>query len=76
MTWISVKDRLPKEKEIVLIEVCPDGHRCSVTAGFCYNDGKENCWWEMNTNIKDDWIGYEREVDYWMPLPKGPNEVN
>lgn len=73
MNWISVKDRLPIEKENVIIEVCPDGLNCFVTAGYCYNDGKENSWWEMNVKIEDDWIAYEREVTHWMPFPKGPN---
>lgn len=76
MKWISVNDRLPKEKEKVLIWVSPDGENPFATAGYFYNDGIQNCWWEMNTQIEDDWIAYEREVDYWMPLPEGPKDEN
>lgn len=74
MNWISVKDRLPNEYECVLIYVCPDGLDCYVTAGYCHNDGTGNTWWEMNIGIDEDWVAYEREMPYWMPLPKGPNE--
>lgn len=75
--WISVKDRLPKELEFVLV-YCPafvgekyiscvfsaryqKGHR-ACDEGF----GAEDCLFR---------IGGENGVTYWMPLPEPPKEV-
>lgn len=68
--WISVKDRLPKQKwtnYLVATKIQTDG-----TRGFniaWVND--DNGVWKSN----DEWICDGREiVTHWMPLPEPPKE--
>lgn len=66
MKWISIKDKLPKQKV--------DDIDCSIDV-FCYfqnGDIEKGCWY-----YKDScWIGYNEwsnnNVTHWMPLPKPP----
>lgn len=73
MEWISVKDRLPKWKEGVLVT---DGNVVTV-ASLDYWDGWPK-WWDGH-----GFSGYEWEFDFsnnfedgkvthWMPLPNPP----
>lgn len=57
--WISVKDRLPEEKQRVLV-------RCKIvgtTVGW-------RLWGEWMTDLGDG----GSEVAYWMPLPEPPED--
>lgn len=62
--WISVKDRLPDENEIILL--C-DGKE--VTVGFRWNGFITG---EIRWNCQDDWF---ETVTHWMPLPELPKET-
>lgn len=60
MKWISTEDELPKEYEHVLVNV--QNEKNIVTIGRRI-DGKS---FQLGR--------FSREVDYWMPLPKPPNQ--
>ena len=65
MEWISVKDRLPKDDEDVL--VIDDTGRMAVS---CYFFSSYGSWlWEN----RDDQV-LLGEVTHWMPLPNPPEE--
>lgn len=59
--WISVKDRLPKNNEIVII--CTDKN--FIYAGELIGD----TWFLDN----DSWTA---TVTHWMPLPQPPTQEN
>jgi hypothetical protein len=65
MEWISVKDRLPQHGEEVLIIDNEMNYHMSYfnadTTISCY------CW------DCDEYGLRKEDVDYWMPLPKPPN---
>ena len=63
--WISVKDRLPKPYEgVILARVYEPGKPLKVEAGMLQQGG----WWKVyGANVK-------RGVLYWMPLPEPPKE--
>ena len=65
--WISVKDKLPKEKQWVLIMVtCSDYF--NVEQGMYRGDGRwMNCWC---ANRHNDLY----PVTHWMPLPESPTK--
>lgn len=64
--WISVKDKRPEHNEeenglITFPEVLVcicDGYRTT----DCYDD------------IREKWLGWNGEVEYWMPLPAPPKK--
>ena len=58
-SWISVKDRLPEDKQRVLVRCKTVG----TTAGW-------RLWGEWMTDLGDG----GSEVAYWMPLPEPPEE--
>ncbi|MCI7735182.1 MAG: DUF551 domain-containing protein [Dysosmobacter sp.] len=59
-SWISVKDRLPEDKQRVLVRCKTVG----TTAGW-------RLWGEWMTDLGDG----GSEVAYWMPLPEPPEEA-
>lgn len=69
MEWISVKDRLPDNKEMVLI-YCPTlkhrNKKNNIKTGRKINFGcglrPEGC------------LGYDDDSTHWMPLPEPPKE--
>lgn len=65
--WISVKDRLPKPMEPVIICRIGFAHKggVAVQAGYLLPDGS---W-----NISGDYT--VKGVLYWMPMPKPPKEL-
>ncbi len=71
MKWISVKDRLPKERESVLIHGCfgntPEDETASAYY-IKYNDGTIR-WFESGASEKEDWLAYSHEVFYWGHYP-------
>lgn len=71
MTWISVKDRLPKEDEDFVIRY--------KSVSFSGNDNFDIGYIDKNgidrksCECCNDSI---REITHWMKLPKGPNEAD
>ena len=65
--WISVKDKLPKVDEIVLIYTPKD----KVITSACINpiEYRGTFWFYPENN---GWN--EDEVTHWMPLPEPPND--
>jgi uncharacterized protein DUF551 len=63
--WISVKDRLPENKDEVL--VYNDFNRICVSCYFTLT-GKEYYW----ENRDDQSMG--ATITHWMPLPSPPKE--
>lgn len=75
MEWISVQNKLPEEKEVVVVY---QEWKNAVTLGY---------WFEMFPNVKFwqalrtpydaaydiPWVGAGR-VTHWMPLPEPPKE--
>ncbi len=75
MEWISVKDRLPKEYEPVLVTYKSSS---SVGRKWC-SDGLatiDKCkiwhWWDSG-DIGDE-VDEENKITHWMPLPEPPKE--
>ena len=58
--WISVKDRLPEEKERVLVFLKNNTH----TKGYTRID--------TDRLIKGNWIRWSSCVTHWMPFPELP----
>jgi hypothetical protein len=89
MTWISVKDRLPKIGDWVLVSaLVTDGSNCFDVipcVRFCEEHGDHNCDLRPRFNCRIYWRillpnGYydamkKYEITHWMPLPKGPEDV-
>ena len=69
MKWISTKDRLPKNKDFVLVwdslVDVPDAMGVDMSTASYVGNGE----WE-------DYIGnphsYSDHIKFWMPLPKQP----
>ena len=65
--WISVKDRLPKPDESIML--CAFGK--SVGEGtYQGHDGYHNVW-KMYAVCGTYW---DDEITHWMPLPEPPKE--
>ena len=62
--WISVKDRLPEDGEIVL--VC--GSRGGVYTAVLNKPGQYKGWHKLNSKI------HYCDPTHWMPLPEPPEE--
>lgn len=58
--WISVKDRLPEEKQAVLIIA----------------DGESECglYYTVSLILNNDWFCKD-DVLYWQPLPELPKDL-
>lgn len=70
MKWISIKDKLPKMHEDVLVYVSvTNSKRKMLNSGFVTIDA---CW-EQNKFHNDDKCGFK--ITHWMPLPVSPREV-
>lgn len=66
--WISVNDKLPKKKEVVLIHCYPYG---VITALF------DDAWEGVEAPVlfySTDAARQLNEVDYWMPIPPIPTK--
>ena len=69
--WISVKDRLPEDEELVLI-LYKNG---AMFVGYC---GKQYCdferRWRIKTALNSTKLLNLGRVTHWMPLPEPPKE--
>ena len=64
--WISVKDRLPKERKNVLVYITGDADD-EVYISCIHKDGK----WEYKDTMMYETSWYQ-EVSHWMELPEPP----
>jgi len=65
--WISVKDRLPKYKKMVIL-FCPGYSGRPILEGSLYDTNE-------NGNNWVDGVGFARSgVTHWMPLPEPPQD--
>lgn len=67
--WIKVDDRLPEEKQGVL--VCLTSQLVTVAYRTVEMDVK---LWQLFGNIEDILDLTQEQVTHWMPLPKPPTE--
>lgn len=66
LRWISVKDRLPKDGETVLVF---DQIEKITAFTFAKDSVYGKCWYDdYEQGINLDW------VSHWMPLPEAPKE--
>jgi len=71
MKWISVKDRLPNIRDVVLVYY-NSGMYCVMC--YCGDDGK--LWFGKSGHYEN--VYHERGIDlfecitHWMPLPEPP----
>lgn len=71
--WISVKDRLPKEKGWYLVYA--PGYYGGSSSGLCCCNGNMFAKWSGKTWSIE--VGYHKRpgcVKAWMPLPEPPKE--
>ena len=61
-SWISVKERLPEDGQVVLGFLCDNGYQV-----LTFSVAK-NRWWGNEV-----WYWFE-EISHWMPLPEPPKE--
>jgi len=64
--WISVKDKLPEEDEMMILFYSTEGGVCSGNY-----EVEEEVYYSL------DYIGgagYRKSVTHWMPLPEPPKE--
>ena len=78
MEWISIKDRLPKQYENVLVS-----DKKSTWVASLQKVKEKNIWWAANPDYKREyWDGNFPAMPYltvcstshWMPLPEPPKE--
>lgn len=68
MRWISVKDRLPEDRQKILT-YWPAGHTPIQVQTFYLQYGTSGPWWMFgwhNHLLKDG------NITHWMPLPDPP----
>jgi len=70
MKWISVKDRLPKDGEDVLVSY-KHGRGDMRIAMSAYHHGKSNNYFDEGCCC--NWFD-SCKVLYWMPLPEPPKD--
>lgn len=64
--WISVKERLPNENEIVLCRMKSNG---AIVSGYIFISPEGYACVSTSPNFEfEDYGGYE--CDMWMPIPK------
>ena len=65
MNWISVKKRLPKDREDVLVYRLDESFDIAAR-----NPLSETCaYWSCSDEVCND-----SEITHWMPLPEPPKE--
>lgn len=64
--WISVKDRLPEVRAVVLVYANNKIYVSGIAALNDYGDGLHN-WYCVN-----DYESIDQDITHWMPLPDPP----
>ena len=69
--WISVKERMPEEKQHSLngVKGAPCSNLCLVVVQDPF--GKSACV-QTDMTINGKWYNYECDVTHWMPMPDAP----
>lgn len=68
--WISVKDRLPEIRHVVLAF---SPHHGNIWALSLHEDGFWYYWMDASRKYDPLWMG---PITHWMPLPEPPKENN
>lgn len=66
--WISVKDRLPEDHQLVL--AVPENIACPVVLRFHMDERSFDGYLFMMPDMKSQVLN----ISYWRPLPEMPNE--
>lgn len=69
MEWINLKKEVPGTEQPILV-FCK---RCGLSHSVCYDFGRWN-YIECCSEKKVCFSGAKVEFEYWMPLPRPPNE--
>jgi hypothetical protein len=71
MEWISVKDRLPKKGDNIIVCLINDKPiLCQVhDANIIFTDSRISFYYPTQEWVKDQYFG---EITHWMPLPRTP----
>ena len=75
--WISVKDRLPKNQNPVLVYVPPYNSNEDDFIGYvgmAYYTSLGDGWWAGSDGAVYGAIGIIHTPTHWMPLPQPPKE--
>ena len=64
MEWISVKDKLPNQNELVLCYSSSEG----VISDSLYSKIGSEIWFNGNKE------SYRNDITHWMPLPEPPKQ--
>ncbi len=73
MNWISVKDRLPQLREIVMINYDGIIDIGQIEAIYHREEDTPVIMWNFRDICCNELYHIEK-VTHWMTLPKGPNE--
>lgn len=74
MEWISVKDKLPRKHQPVLVFVPENEYHYRQ---FIATVDEKKVWRdfeEFDPNILIDYSGLYNTITHWMPLPKPPKK--
>lgn len=63
--WISVEERLPEERQKVMVCGLRNGMQVGAFRGLSRSGRNRKWWWKKDTIL---------EVTHWMPLPEPPKE--
>ena len=72
--WISVKDRLPEEKQESVGGIELISHSDRVIVAVANKDGRR--FISDDVLIRGKWYGYGDHVTHWTPFPELPLEEN
>ena len=63
--WISVTERLPKDRNMRVLVKLSDANSIMGTPAI-----------DTDRYVIDEWVRYGNFVTHWMPLPEPPKEAN
>lgn len=68
MKWISVKERLPKDDDNVLVFLAPTD---ILIGSYFFRPMMRSFTWTMHDSDLDEYI---EDITHWMPLPEPPKD--
>lgn len=72
MDWINVNDRLPKNRNPILVRARGTARQGNITlVGVC---SKTGFWFLQNSEAMFGFPNLQYEVTHWQPLPQPPKE--